>query len=111
MEVVMSKLPECPSLDQLRKQAKDLKAAGRHRTIAAAQLALAREYGFASWVKLRLEVELITLHRLITEGVTVPVRELLQSSPKLAKATFPDGDTALHLAAAENRPELVQILV
>jgi ankyrin repeat protein len=68
----MPDLPARPDFDQLRHQAKDLlRAAQRSDPAAAArigavsdrldlssaQLALAREYGFASWAKLKLEVE------------------------------------------------------
>jgi hypothetical protein len=64
-------LPGRPDLDQLRRQARELlraAAAGdeqalrrisavpHKQTLAAAQLAIAREYGFASWPKLRAEV-------------------------------------------------------
>jgi hypothetical protein len=67
----MSGLPDRPDLDQLRRQARELlraavdgepHAAGRLRavssqvTLSAAQLALAREYGFQSWTALRAEV-------------------------------------------------------
>src|SRR5260370_1457710 len=69
---VMPDLPARPDLDQLRHQAKDLLHAAqrgdpdstaRIRTVSeriilsSAQLALAREYGFASWARLKLEVE------------------------------------------------------
>jgi len=67
----MFALPGRPDLDQLRRQARELlraaaakdeQALGRIRvvsqkqTLSAAQLAIAREYGFASWPKLRAEV-------------------------------------------------------
>jgi ankyrin repeat protein len=67
----MADLPAKPSLDHLRRQARDLlraaqtgdsAATGRIRavsaelTLATAQLAVAREYGFASWTKLKDEV-------------------------------------------------------
>jgi hypothetical protein len=67
----MSRLPDRPDLDQLRRQARELlraaaagepRAAGRLRavsprvTLSAAQLALAREYGFQSWTALKAEV-------------------------------------------------------
>ena len=67
----MVDLPAKPSLDHLRRQARDLlraaragdtTAAGRIRavadalTLASAQLAVAREYGFASRTRLRYEV-------------------------------------------------------
>src|SRR5690348_5129025 len=69
---VMSSLPDRPDLAQLRRQARELqRAAGggdpgavrRIRqvsaqiTLSVAQLALAREYGFASWAKLKDEAE------------------------------------------------------
>ncbi|MGH9259554.1 MAG: ankyrin repeat domain-containing protein, partial [Acidimicrobiales bacterium] len=68
-------LPERPALDQLRRLAKELRNAGRagdpdalarlavhHRrgapvTLAAAQLTVAREHGFASWPQLKATVE------------------------------------------------------
>ena len=54
-------LPERPSLEQLRKQAKEhlhtLRAADPSVNLAAAQHALAREYGFESWPKLVHHVE------------------------------------------------------
>lgn len=67
----MSGLPDRPDLDQLRRQARELLraaadgepyAVGRLRavsprvTLSAAQLALAREYGFPSWAALKAEV-------------------------------------------------------
>ena len=68
----MADLPARPSLDHLRREARDLlraaqagdpAAVGRIRavsaapTLASAQLALAREYGFASWARLKAAVE------------------------------------------------------
>jgi ankyrin repeat protein len=68
---VMADLPARPDLDQLRRQAKDLlgdarqgdpaalarvRAVSDRPTLAAAQLALAREHGFASWARLKAEV-------------------------------------------------------
>jgi Family of unknown function (DUF5990)/Domain of unknown function (DUF5655) len=67
----MPALPRRPDLDQLRRQARELLravaandeqalrrigAVSRNQTLSAAQLAIAREYGFASWPKLRAEV-------------------------------------------------------
>ena len=97
----MADLPAKPSLDHLRRQARDLlraaraggtTAAGRIRavadalTLASAQLSVAREYGFASWTRLREANPLIT--RLLLERGAVP------------------GDHDLHLAefAAGRRP-------
>jgi hypothetical protein len=68
----MSQLPARPDLDQLRRQARELHQAARDGdarslrrlgqapgavTLSAAQLALARDYGFASWPRLKAEVE------------------------------------------------------
>jgi len=70
-------LPERPDLDQLRRQAKELRDAARSKedgaaerfvrhhgsapqgavTLAAAQLVIARELGFASWPRLKAAVE------------------------------------------------------
>lgn len=49
--------PEKPDLRHLKDQAKDLVRAGGDATLAQAQLRLAREYGFASWPKLKAHVE------------------------------------------------------
>jgi ankyrin repeat protein len=110
MEVRMS-LPERPSLEQLRRLARELKDEQSHPTLAAAQLALARSYGFSSWARLKRHVELVTLRRLITEGDPAPVRAMLDASPALAKARWSDGNTPLHLAAEENRADIVALLV
>jgi hypothetical protein len=58
-----SQLPLRPSLEQLRKQAKDrvktLRAQGIDATLADVQFALAREYGFKDWADLVHHVETI----------------------------------------------------
>ncbi|HUB40347.1 MAG TPA: ankyrin repeat domain-containing protein [Streptosporangiaceae bacterium] len=68
----MTALPAQPHLDHLRREARDLLRAARagdttattrilavsdRLTLAAAQLAIARDYGFASWAKLKTEVQ------------------------------------------------------
>ena len=68
----MADLPARPSLDHLRHEARDLlraaqagdpaavsriRAVSIEPTLASAQLALAREYGFASWARLKAAVE------------------------------------------------------
>jgi ankyrin repeat protein len=67
----MPALPARPDLDQLRHQAKDLLRGAEHGDqnaqarihavseriiLAGAQLAVARDYGFASWARLKIEV-------------------------------------------------------
>jgi internalin A len=58
-----SRLPERPSLEQLRKQAKDrlktLRAEGGDATLADVQFSLAREYGFQNWAALVHHVETV----------------------------------------------------
>lgn len=105
-----AKLPERPSLEQLKKQAKDLRATGAHASLAAAQRALALSYGYASWPALRIAVELTILRRLIEEGDAEGVRRLVETSPALTKASFEDGCMPLHVATGENRPAVVQVL-
>ncbi len=61
-EAPLRQLPDRPSLEQLRKQAKDslkrMRASGdAAATLSAAQHTLAREYGFESWSKLVHHVE------------------------------------------------------
>jgi len=109
--VPASHLPARPSLEQLRKQAKELRASGAHASLAAAQRAVARQYGYPSWSRLKTAVESITLRRLIEEGDAEGVRRLIESSPQLPKIAFDDGSTSLHVAAAENRPTVMEVLV
>jgi len=60
-------LPPRPNLDQLKRQAKELVQAGKAPALHDAQTLIAREYGFASWNKLREHVEELTLE--FDEGV------------------------------------------
>jgi uncharacterized protein len=92
----MPDLPARPDLDQLRHQAKDLlraarrgdpgaagriTAVSRQLTLSAAQLALAREYGFTSWARLKREAERrdILNHRDLSR-----LTRLLAGHPELA---------------------------
>jgi hypothetical protein len=58
-------LPPHPNLEHLKKQAKDLlhelKQQNSDAQLADAQFALAREYGFASWPKLKAYVESLSI--------------------------------------------------
>jgi hypothetical protein len=76
-------LPARPDLAQLRRLAKELAAAARagepaaldrirahvlaEVTLSAAQLAIAREYGFASWPRLKANVEASTMVRALRD--------------------------------------------
>jgi len=86
--VATARLPDDPSLEQLRKQAKDLRKlsraglpgaldlvgahhpAGPHAvSLAGAQLVVARHYGFASWAKLKLHIQIIQRYRRVPDEV------------------------------------------
>jgi hypothetical protein len=82
-------LPEKPNLEYLRKQAKELLRSMGRGKLADAQHTLAREYGFATWAKLRSHVVTLGLSPAEVLRVAVcdsdarRVRELLESYPEL----------------------------
>ncbi len=89
-------LPPRPSLDQLKRQAKELQESA-HVPLHEAQTRLAREYGFASWNKLREEVEARTLEfdaavteflEAATDGRPDRAKRILALHPKIATANF-----------------------
>jgi Family of unknown function (DUF5990)/Domain of unknown function (DUF5655) len=97
----MPVLPGRPDLDQLRRQARELlraaaandeqaldriRVVSQKQTLSAAQLAIAREYGFASWPALRAEV----------------LRRQASAEPDAGAETAPSPETA---AAAESAPK------
>jgi hypothetical protein len=82
----MSELPERPDLDQLRRQARELlraaakgepaavarlRAVSERVTLSAAQLAVARDYGYRSWPALKAEAE--HRRRLSEAAISVPL--------------------------------------
>jgi ankyrin repeat protein len=90
-------LPVQTNLEQLRRQAKDLLRAAKagdpearariaavsdRLVLASAQLALAREYGFASWPRLKREVE---RREILTGRDLDRLGRLLSDQPELAK--------------------------
>ncbi|MDQ2789571.1 MAG: hypothetical protein M3Y73_07645 [Actinomycetota bacterium] len=93
---VMPDLPSRPDLGQLRRQAKELlRAAQRddtravarlhavsdHLILSSALLAVAREYGFASWAKLKAEV---TRREILDTRDVTRLTALLAQHPELA---------------------------
>jgi ankyrin repeat protein len=103
----MATLPARPNLSHLRRQARDvlraaqagdtaavdrIRAVSGRLTLAAAQLAVAREYGFASWARL-------------TAGVEAAAMDLAQQAEAFCEASIRDwtGRAARMLAAT---PEL-----
>jgi ankyrin repeat protein len=93
----MPALPVRTNLEQLRRQAKDLlraakagdadalvriRAVSDRLQLASAQLALAREYGFPSWARLKNEVE---RREILTSRDLSRLRRLLDEQPELAR--------------------------
>src|SRR5881392_3236879 len=100
-------LPPRPNLDQLKRQAKELLQAGRAPALHDAQTLIAREYGFASWNKLREHVEEVTLEfdaavneflEAATDGRGDRAERILALHPKIAAANV---HTALVLGDAD----------
>jgi ankyrin repeat protein len=87
-------LPSHPDLRRLRDEAKRRRRAGEFPSIALAQLAIARELGFASWPRLKFHVEAVTLDAseraasLIASATSADLRRaraLLDADPALAR--------------------------
>src|ERR1039457_7714817 len=130
------RLPRQPSLEQLRKQAKDLLEeyrAGepaavaevhrfeRHPDAAAfalhdAQHVLARAYGYESWAKLKAFVDGANVARLaeaVNAGDVAQARALLHARPELASMDMA-GDNehqALHYAVLRRDAAIVRLLM
>ena len=122
-------LPQDPDLDQLRKQARELQRDVRggepaalarvarwypewsapRLPLTAAQLVLAREYGFASWARMRRYVRVVT-DSAWTPGQLAPDNEpLADRFLRLACLTYSDDEQADRAAAAQllaDYPEL-----
>jgi ankyrin repeat protein len=82
-------LPEKPNLEYLKKQAKELLRANGQGKLADAQHTLAKEYGFATWAKLKSHVEGLgltpaeALKAAVCDSDASRVRELLKKHPEL----------------------------
>jgi ankyrin repeat protein len=113
-------LPERPDLDQLRRRAKELRDAARqgdtaaaerftrHRpsgiqgavSLAAAQLVIARELGFASWPRLKAAIDADTVSRReVSAFVAASVEGRLRQASAILRADPDIADRSL-LAAA-----------
>ncbi len=82
-------LPATPNLEFLKKQAKALLRTMQQGKLADAQHALAKEYGFATWAKLKSHVEALglspaeALKAAVCDSDAARVRELIQQHPEL----------------------------
>jgi hypothetical protein len=89
-------LPARPNLENFRKIAKGLVKSGAHPTLAKAQFALARSYGFESWTKFIRHLESLARNSPVSQfeaavdavvaGDTAALRALLSASPGLVHA-------------------------
>jgi ankyrin repeat protein len=115
-------LPDRPSLEYLKKLAKDrlvdLRRADARARLADAQLAVAREHGFPSWRALRAHLDAPARGERVTEllaaikrGEEATVERLLAADPALANARDPDGGTPLLAAAESDRPGMIARLL
>src|SRR5262245_14115370 len=118
-------LPARPNLEYLRKLAKDklkeLQRTHASARLADAQLAVARDHGFASWRRLRAHLDRVSpaagasgetawpealvqdFFGAIRRGDEAALQQMLQSEPGLANARAPQGSTAVSVAAEPNR--------
>ncbi|MBC8107782.1 MAG: ankyrin repeat domain-containing protein [Anaerolineae bacterium] len=123
-------LPSRPSLEHLKNQAKDrlpdLRSKDPAAQLAHAQLLVAREYGFASWRKLRAFVDAIhdvgeRLIQAVRRGDVNTMREILDRHPELADATTDMNERLhpvdtramrlIHVAISENQLEAARLLI
>ena len=85
-------LPVRPDLRWLRDQAKRRRKAGEFPSLALAQLAVAREYGFRSWPLLKFHVEAVTLDA--SERAAALIASVTSADLRRARALL-DADPAL----------------
>ena len=114
-----SELPARPSLEYLKKLAKErlktLRAADPEVKLSDAQLSVAREHGFPSWRALRAEVDRRTASSLeaffaaCAAGDVEAIGDLLDREPDLVRVRDERGATALHRALPH--PEAVRLLL
>jgi ankyrin repeat protein len=103
-----SELPKRASLEYLKKRAKErlveLRVYDPRAKLAAAQLAVARDHGFASWRALKVEIDrrrapmLAAFFAACKAGEVAALRELVAGEPGLVRERTADGATGLHVA-------------
>ena len=123
-------LPQRPSLEHLRNEAKALLKVQREsapdRSLGQAQRTVARRYGFSGWRSLKRYVDAVVdvggrLVEAVRQGDLNTVRYVLAGYPYLVDAAVditermrPSDERAmrlLHLAVAENRPGSARTLI
>ncbi|MFZ0734626.1 MAG: hypothetical protein WAM79_20070 [Candidatus Sulfotelmatobacter sp.] len=116
-------LPENPNLEHLKKQAKQMLRSMPGAKLAAAQHAVANDYGFATWAKLKLHVEWLgrspaqLLKLAIVAMDAARVRDVLKKYPELRSKIddpLPDysfGIQALFAAVQRSDRETIDVLL
>jgi ankyrin repeat protein len=112
-------LPDRANYEFLKKRAKErlavLRTTSPETQLATAQLAIAREYGFASWRALKAEIDrrraprVAEFSRACRDGDVPALQEILAADPGLARERVNSGSTGLHLAA--RHPKAVRLLL
>jgi ankyrin repeat protein len=135
-QVPVRTLRQRPDIDQLKRQAKELRAAfraGEPDAVAEvtahfrgadpgtfalhdAQLVLARSYGFDSWPKLKARVDGVTVRRLceaVERGDVASARGMLRLRPELVNYERPDHgeQRAVHIAVLRRDAAMVRLLM
>jgi ankyrin repeat protein len=116
-------LPATPNLEHLKKQAKELLRTMPHGKLAQAQHALAREYGFDTWAKLKAHVQALglspaeALKAAVSDSDTVRVREVLERHPELRSKiddplpNYGFGENALFAAVQRSDRATIDVLL
>jgi ankyrin repeat protein len=112
-------LPEHTSLEYLKKLAKErlamLRAADPAARLAAAQLAIAHEYGFSNWQTLKAEIDhrrephVAEFLRACSAGDVEALRGLLKTDAELVRERIASGSTGLHQAV--HHPDALRLLI
>src|SRR5918993_4833538 len=89
-------LPDRPNFRHLKDQAKDLFKAGAATSIADAQFKIARQYGFASWPKLKAHIDSLEevgqLKHAIDTNDIARVKTMMTRNPALHRAPLGYGE-------------------
>lgn len=116
-------LPSQPSFEFLRKEAKALQRSATHPNLAAAQYALARDYGFPNWAALKAHVASLqlspaeSLREAVKDQDSNRVRALLDRHAELRAAIndpLPDyafGQNALFAAVQRTDRATIEVLL
>src|SRR5437667_9958647 len=116
-----AQLPERPSVEFLKKLAKDrlhvLRRSNPKAKLATALLDVARDHGFSSWKALKAHVEERQRGRVIEfveacrSGDFAAVQKLVLADRELARSRDAHGSTALHAAATRGHRDVVRLLL